>query len=182
MGIGRTTSLSRMADLALTYPEIGATQRAELPEGYQHIERREVVGSGREDFERAAAAVFDWQAQRGSGLRVRATGPASQVGSLVLLTIGLPRLGLDIPCRVVWVVQQPDRRGFGYGTLPGHPESGEESFVVSLEPSGEVVFTMRAFARMASRLAKLGGPVSTHVPPLALGLYTRAIRRAAAGR
>ena len=181
MGIGRQVTFRRLADTALTYEDIGATQRGELPAGYQHIERRAVVGHGREQFERAAAAVFDWQAQRGSGLRVRSTGRADRVGSLVLLTIGLPRLGLDIPCRVVWVVDQPDRKGFGYGTLPGHPESGEESFVVSLEPDGDVVFTMRAFARMASRAARLAGPVSRRIPPLALGLYVRAIRRAARG-
>jgi uncharacterized protein (UPF0548 family) len=34
---------------------------------------------------------------------------------------------------VVWTVDEPNRIGFGYGTLQGHPESGEESFVVSRE-------------------------------------------------
>ena len=34
------------------------------------------------------------------------------------------------PCRVVYVVDEPDRRGFAYGTLTGHPESGEELFTV----------------------------------------------------
>ena len=181
MGLGRATSLAELGDLALTYPEIGATQRAQLPTGYGHVERRDVVGHGRADFERAAAAVLDWRAQRGAGLRVRSTGPASEVGTVVLMTIGLPRLGLDIPCRVVWVVHEDDRRGFGYGTLPGHPESGEESFVVSLEPGGDVVFTMRAFSRLATPLSRLGGPVSRVVQRLALDRYTAAIRRAAGG-
>lgn len=181
MGLGRRASLRELGDRALTYPDIGATQRAQLPDGYEHVERRDVVGHGREDLERAAAAVFDWRAQRGAGLRVRSTGPASQVGTVVLMTAGLPRLGLDIPCRVVWVVQEPDRRGFGYGTLPGHPESGEESFVVSLEPGGDVVFTMRAFSRLATRLSRLGGPVSRVAQGLALDRYTAAIRKAARG-
>src|SRR3954447_24548989 len=128
---------------------------------------------------RGAAAVFRWTAQRGAGLQVSASGPASSPGTVVLMTAGLPRLGLDIPCRVVWVVDQPDRRGFGYGTLPGHPESGEESFVVSLRPDGEVVYELRAFSRPGTRLSRLGGRVSGRLQTLALDRYVRAIRRAA---
>ncbi len=30
------------------------------------------------------------------------------------------------PCRVVYEVERPDARGFAYGTLPGHPATGEE--------------------------------------------------------
>jgi uncharacterized protein (UPF0548 family) len=32
----------------------------------------------------------------------------------------------DVPCRVVYVVDEPRRAGFAYGTLPGHPEIGGE--------------------------------------------------------
>jgi uncharacterized protein (UPF0548 family) len=39
----------------------------------------------------------------------------------------LAHLGpIRVPCRVVYVLDEPERRGFAYGTLPGHPESGEE--------------------------------------------------------
>src|SRR3712207_9182458 len=111
--------------------------------GYDHVERSVVVGSGPEAFERAAAAVFDWRMQRSVGLRVRATGPAGEPGTVVVLTAGLPRLGYDIPCRVVWARTAGDERGFAYGTLPGHPESGEEAFLVRLEPGGSVVVRQR---------------------------------------
>jgi uncharacterized protein (UPF0548 family) len=170
-----------LADAPLTYAEVGATREGPLPDGYDHVDRREVVGSGRGAFDRAAAAVFRWSAQRGAGLRVQAGGPASTPGTVVLMTAGLRRFGLDVPCRVVWVVDEPDRRGFGYGTLPGHPESGEESFVVSLRPDGDVVYGLRAFSRPATRLARLGGPVSTRVQSLALDRYVTTIRKAAQG-
>ena len=129
------------------------------------------MGAGREQFDRASAAVFRWTAQRGAGLRIQASGPASTPGTVVLMTAGLRRLGLDIPCRVVWVVDEPDRRGFAYGTLPGHPESGEESFVVALRPDGEVVYELRAFSRPGTRLSRLGGPVSGRLQTLALDRY-----------
>ena len=175
----RRTTLQQLAGAPLTYPEVGATREGPLPAGYSHVERAEVVGSGRGAFDRAAAAVFRWSAQRGAGLRVQASGPASTPGTVVLMTAGLRRLGLDIPCRVVWVVDEPDRRGFGYGTLPGHPESGEESFVVTLRPDGDVVYELRAFSRLATRLSRLGGPVSTRVQTLALDRYVTTIRQAA---
>ncbi len=181
MGLLRRTRLEHLAAAPFTYPEVGATRDGALPAGYDHVERSAVVGHGRDAFDRAAAAVFRWTAQRGAGLRIEANGPASTPGTVVLMTAGLRRLGLDVPCRVVWVVDEPDRRGFGYGTLPGHPESGEESFVVTLEPDGDVVYSLRAFSRLAVPLSRLGGPVSRQVQSLALDRYVAAIRRAATG-
>lgn len=181
MGFLRRTTLDQLADAPFSYPEVGATRQGPLPVGYDHVDREHVVGSGRAAFDRAAAAVFGWSAQRGAGLRVQAGGPASRPGTVVLMTAGLRRLGLDIPCRVVWVVDEPDRRGFGYGTLPGHPESGEESFLVSLRPGGDVVYGLRAFSRPATPLSRLGGPVSRRVQTLALDRYVATIRRAARG-
>jgi uncharacterized protein (UPF0548 family) len=179
VGLLRRTTLEQLTTAPFTYPEVGATRDGVLPAGYDHLRRDEAVGTGRADFDRASAAVFRWAAQRGAGLRVRASGPASTSGTVVLMTAGLRRLGLDIPCRVVWAVDEPDRRGFGYGTLPGHPETGEESFVVSLRPDGEVRYQLQAFSRLATRLSRLGGPVSRRVQTLALDRYVAAVRRAA---
>ena len=63
-------------------------------------------------------------------------------------------------CRVVWVVDDGDRFGFGYGTLPVHPESGEEAFVAERAPGGEVRLSIVAFSRARSVLTRLGGPVA----------------------
>lgn len=181
MGILRSLDPADLDGVPLTYPEVGATRDAVLPTGYDHVERSVVVGTGTADFERAVAAVFDWRMQRGVGLRVRASGPAGEPGTVVVLTAGLPRLGYDIPCRVVWARTTGDERGFAYGTLPGHPESGEEAFLVRLDPGGDVVFTLRVFARLASPLARLGGPVSTVVQRLATARYLTVVRQAARG-
>ena len=48
------------------------------------------------------------------------------------------------PARVVAVVDRADRRGFAYGTLEGHPVSGEVSFVVHRSPDGAVFLTLRS--------------------------------------
>jgi uncharacterized protein (UPF0548 family) len=179
MGLFRAPDLDALATAPFTYPDVGGTRRARLPTGYAHMERTAPVGRGEPAFRRAAHAVFDWGMQRGIGLRVRASGPPSEPGTVVVLTAGLPRLGYDIPCRVVWAQTSGPEQGFGYGTLPGHPESGEECFVVRLGDDGVVTFTTRVFSRLATPLARLGGPASRLVQRAAVEGYVRAVRSAA---
>jgi uncharacterized protein (UPF0548 family) len=181
MGLFVATDPARLLDAPLTYDAVGTARSGDVPAGFRGAQRSAVVGSGRADFERASAAVLDWRAQRGAGLRVRATGPSSQPGTVVVLTAGLPRFGYDIPCRVVWGRTDGDERGFAYGTLPGHPESGEECFLVRLTPAGDVVYEIRVFFRLASPVARLAGPLSLVLQRLATDRYVAAIRRAARG-
>lgn len=145
-----------MTDVDLTYPEVGAT-RGPLPGGYQHVHARAVIGHGRSRFEEAGDAVLHWGMQRGAGVLVEAGTDVATVGAEV--TVGF--WPLRAPCRVVYVLEETDRRGFAYGTLPGHPETGEELFAVRYDPSdGAVYAEVTAFARHATWWSKLGGPVT----------------------
>jgi uncharacterized protein (UPF0548 family) len=181
VGLLRATSPAVLADAPFSYPEVGATGAAELPAHYRTATYTTVVGSGRAAFERAAAVVFDWRAQRSVGFRVHADGPAGRPGTVVVLRAGLPRLGLDLPCRVVWAQTGGDERGFSYGTLAGHPESGEERFTVRLLPGGDVVYGIRVFFRLASPAARLAGPLSLGLQRLGTRQYLRAIERVTRG-
>ena len=181
MGLLRTPSLEALAAAPLTYPEVGASRDQRMPDGYAHREHSVVVGTGQAAFERAVAAVFEWRMQRAAGLRVHASGSPREAGTVVVLTAGLPRFGYSIPCRVVWSQTTGPEQGFGYGTLPGHPESGEECFLVSTDDDGRVVFRTRVFSRLASPLARLGGPVSRALQGAALRRYVTAVREAAGG-
>jgi uncharacterized protein (UPF0548 family) len=160
----------------LTYPEHGAT-RAALPPGYHHLERRARLGTGQAVFERGAAALLSWEMHRAAGLRVTAEGDA-RPGERVVSRLAP---GLTAPCRVVYVVDEPHRRGFGYGTLPGHPENGEEAFVVDIDEAGVVWFTVRAFTRPGTLLARVAGPFGRVTQQLMAGRYIRAMRRLSAG-
>ena len=181
MGLLRAVDPAALVDAPFTYAEVGATGEDLLPVGYHLAEHRAVVGSGSAALERATAAVLGWRAQRAAGLRIRATGPAGTPGTVVVLTAGLPRFGYDIPCRVVWGSTEGQERGFSYGTLPGHPESGEERFTVRLTDDGDVVYTIRVFFRLASPAARLAGPVSLVLQRAATARYVAGIRRATAG-
>ena len=109
-----------------TYVEVGATRDPDLPAGYHHVIGQRVVGRGDEALEHAAEAVMRWDLQRGAGLRVVAGGARAVEGAPVTVRLGLGPFGVDAPCVVVYTVDEPRRRGSAYGTLPGHPKTGEE--------------------------------------------------------
>lgn len=170
--------LSRYEATDLTYPEVGATQ-GDLPPGYHHTRLRREVGQGDATFRRAADVVMTWNMHRGSGLTVAAAGPAI-VGRTVVLAAGAG-VGLAIPCRVVYVIDEPRKIGFGYGTLPDHPESGEEAFAVSIDDESRVWLEITAFSRPGSALVKAVAPLALLLQQLALRAYFRSVRRQIAG-
>jgi uncharacterized protein (UPF0548 family) len=175
--VGRGVDVAALAAADLTYPEHGATAGAALPAGYHHVERRFPLGSGRAVFNAAVDAVLGWRMHTGAGLTLLAAPPVAEVGAVVVLRFGPPVVGLLVPCRVVATVDEPGRRGFAYGTLPGHPERGEELFLVEHGADGAVDLRIRAFFRAATRLARAGGPVTLAVQSYVTGRYARALRR-----
>lgn len=166
-------------DDGTTYPEVGGTRRDPMPTGYRHVERSEVVGHGPEAFRRAADGLLGWGMHRGAGLTVDASAPVAAPGVVVVLR--LPPLPVVIPCRVVHVLTETRSAGFAYGTLPGHPERGEESFELELAGAGEVRLRIRAFSRPATLLARAGGPVTRLVQDRVTDRYVAAIRALAGG-
>jgi uncharacterized protein (UPF0548 family) len=126
----------------VTYAPVGCTRTGVVPDGFDELRRSRRVGSGRADFGRAADALMTWQMHRRAGIAVMASHARVETGAVANLCLGVGRLGLRAPVRVVDVVDEPTRRGFAYGTLPGHPESGEESFVVELGETGDVTLTI----------------------------------------
>lgn len=129
----------------------------------------------RHDFDAAADELLGWQLQSRAGLRVAASEPVAEVGTVVSMSLGVGPLALRIPCRVVEVVDEPGRRGFAYATLPGHPECGEEWFVLEQMPDGGLRLTVSAVSRPATLLARLGGPVSRAVQQWMTRRYLRAL-------
>ncbi|MGW2590791.1 DUF1990 family protein [Streptomyces sp. NPDC001515] len=158
---------------ALSYPEVGATRLGPLPDGYHHLHHRTRIGHGRADFEAAGAAITGFRMHRASGARVTASTARAEPGTSVRVAAVLGPLRIAVPCRVIWTAYEPDRIGFGYGTLTGHPECGEECFVAELADDGTVTFTVMAFSRPARWYSRLAGPLV----PVAQRWYARRLGR-----
>lgn len=168
--------------MSFTYPEVGATRDGDpLPAGYHHVRVREHIGHGRAAFDAVVEGVVTFDLHRSIGLRVATSQPRATVGVRVTSTLGLgPVRLLRIPCEVVWVLDEPDRGGYAYGTLSGHPERGEESFVAELDEHEDLWFTVTAFSRAATWYARLGGPVTRQAQAIATRRYVAAARKIAA--
>jgi uncharacterized protein (UPF0548 family) len=152
----RRPDLAALAAAELTYPEHGATRGSgALPAGYRHVTRFQRLGAGPACFDRAVDGLFGWQMHRGAGLSPL-VAPRPMVGADVVMRLGPPLVGAIIPCRIVYVESAPRRRGFGYGTLPGHLAVGEESFVVEWADDNGVNLRIRAFSRFTAPWAWFG--------------------------
>ena len=162
--------------MSLTYPEVGATRAAgPLPGGYNHLRHR--VCLGEVPLASAGDAILDWRMHRASGARVAASAPRAAPGVEVTVGLGVGPLRISGTCQVVWAVEDDDRVGFGYGTLPGHPERGEESFVAERGADGRVWFTVTAFSRPARWYTRAGGPVVVLLQHAYARRLGRALRR-----
>lgn len=170
-----TVTRDRLAGARLTYGEVGATA-GELPARYHHLARRVVVGRGHQVFADAGNAITRWQVQLRAGLNVSASAPTALPGTVVLLGLGVGPLRVSAPCRVVYAVDEPRRRGFAYGTLPGHPESGEEAFIVEHHDDGTVTFTVTAFSKPSSAAARAAGPAGRLIQSWITTRYLRSLR------
>ena len=83
-------------------------------------------------------------------------------------------------CRGVSVVSEPDKFGFAYGTLPGHPERGEEAFTVERRREG-ALFGVRVFSQPVDALVRLSGPFGRAAQQIATRRYVAAMARYTSG-
>jgi uncharacterized protein (UPF0548 family) len=107
---------------------------------------------------------------------VRTEAPRVGLGVEFASGIGAGPLRLWVPCLIVWVVDEPDRYGFGFGTLPGHVETGEEAFLLSTDAAGDVWFDVRAFSRPAKWWVRIGAPVARMVQARVTDRYAAAMQ------
>ncbi|GAB3224701.1 DUF1990 domain-containing protein [Glycomyces halotolerans] len=140
-------------DFDVDYPEVGATRGGPMPAGYRHLHRETEL---RAPLAEAAEILMSWGLHERCGLRPESASPRAVPGAEVVLHLAW----LRIPCQVVWAHDGPERAGFAYGSMPGHPENGEAAFVLDRIDADRTRFTVRSFSRPGRWITRLGGPVS----------------------
>ncbi|RMI43129.1 DUF1990 domain-containing protein [Streptomyces triticirhizae] len=170
---------------AFSYRAVGVTREAlpaDLPQGWHLLRSRTRVGNGPEVWAAARDALFGWRMHRAAWVPVAAATPRAAPGVVASIELGRRWPRLSAPCRVVWCVDERDRAGFAYGTLQGHPESGEESFVLERAPDGAVTLTVTAISRPAAWYMRAAGPLGRLARRAVARRYGRALRRLSAPR
>ena len=166
--------LARCRDDRLTYGPVGGSLGGATPDGFtRRAWSTTLVAS--DAFGRAAAALTSWAMHEHLGFTVRCDGPVAE-GTNVAITAPLPVGYADVTCRIVAVVDEPDRSGFAYGTLSVHPEQGEEAFVVS-RIGRAVRFDITAVSRHRHPLARLAAPLADRLQASAAKRYLQAMER-----
>ncbi|MFE9613318.1 DUF1990 domain-containing protein [Streptomyces sp. NPDC006012] len=151
-----------MSSPHFTYEPVGATREnlTACPPGFHSLHVRSRIGEGEEVFQSAVETLFTWRMHRAMGVGIETDADRAATGVDVTVTLaGL----LKAPCRVVWTLSEPRRTGWAYGTLEGHPESGEEAFVVDRTGDGTVWLTVAAFSRPQKWYTRAGGPAARAV-------------------
>ena len=156
-----------------------AVWRAQTP-GLRRWETSARLGSGDELWAWAAAEVLRWGVKTRSGFSVTPPAPVT-VGARPVIVARPFGLSIREPVEVVDVVETADRVGFAYRTLPGHPVSGEEAFIVHRDRDGDgnggVILTIRSLTRPSRDLRwRLAYPALLVAQRVARRRYLRALR------
>jgi uncharacterized protein (UPF0548 family) len=152
--------LDEQRGLPLTYPSVGATDGGAAPAGFVVDHNRQRLGRGEAAFARASDDVRRWRMFPAPWTAIEPADAPIAVGTVVAVHVhafGVWWLGA---ARIVYVIDEPRRFGFAYGTLPGHPERGEERFLVERREDDEVWYDLRAFSRPGYWAARLAYPLT----------------------
>jgi uncharacterized protein (UPF0548 family) len=150
--------LSKEAALDYTYAPQSGTRHDHPIKGYDNDYQRVMIGRGDTAWADAKAKIRAWQMFPAEWTIIMPIGAPIQEGQNVAMYAKAFGLWWRNSCRVVYTIDEPDRFGFAYGTLPGHIERGEELFLLERDADGGVWYAIKAFSKPRHLLAKLGYP------------------------
>ena len=143
--------------------------------GFRRWEKSAELGRGDDVWRWATGEVLQWGIKTRSGFTVT---PGERVAAGDRPIIMAHPFGLSVrePVEVVEVVETSDRVGFAYRTLPGHPVSGEEAFIVHRDGDA-VILTVRSLTRAGSQRGwRAAYPALLLAQRVARRRYFRALR------
>ena len=141
---------------ALTYDGAAGTVTGDYPVGYHEHGSELTVDA---DWDAARGAIRQWAGHRSVGGVLAPRVPPLTVGSTMAFGVRVFGIWATGTCRVVEVIDSGTEFGFSYGTLPHHPEEGEELFAVRDNGNGTVTFRVAAFSRPAGLVTRVIGPL-----------------------
>ena len=114
-------------------------------------------------WDAAREAVRQWAGHRSVGGVLAPRVPPLIQGSTMAFAVRVFGIWATGSCRIVDVMDTDGEFGFSYGTLPHHPEEGEELFAVRDNGDGTVTFRVAAFSRPADIVTRLIGPLGRFI-------------------
>ncbi|WP_246012506.1 DUF1990 family protein [Myceligenerans xiligouense] len=167
----------------LSYSVVGGTapgaERWQPPDGWRAYERTVRLGSGTDLWNAASTAALSWGIKTRSGFTVDPTleeGRVARQGERYWLLARIGPIHVREPVEVVATLATRRRAGLAYGTLAGHPVSGEEAFIVSRDDDENVNLTLRSLTRAGRGSWRALFPVILITQRIYRRRYLRALR------
>ena len=160
--IQRLIDFSRKAPF--NYAEVGQSL-GPTPAGYASNQGRIRLGRGGATFNKAVEALRCWKMFDLGWVSLCWPEAEIEVGTTVAVLARHFGFWSLHPARIVFMVDDDDararRKGFAYGTLQGHGERGEETFIIEwLHSDDSVWYDLRSFSRPGHLLTALGYPAT----------------------
>jgi len=178
----KSLAVGTLASLRISYDAMGETRPAKetwapARPGYCGYARTVRIGRGDDFWQAAQSELLSWGVKRRSGFTVAPYPQSSGVreDDRYWLVAHLGLLRVREPAVVVAVTYQADRCGFAYGTLQGHPVSGEEAFIIHRTPDGVVWLTSRSLTRAPRGRWRIAYPLALAAQRVYRRRYLRAL-------
>lgn len=154
--------VSSQENLPFSYKEVGASREGAAPRGYVVDRYRVRLGEGPEAYAQAVEALRGWRQFDLGWVWLCWPDTPIEVGATVGVLARHYGFWSLNTARIVYVIEESgemERFGFGYGTLPGHGERGEERFLIERSCEDDSVhYDVFAFSRPSHPLAWPGCP------------------------
>ena len=154
--------ISSQRNLEFTYSDVGATNSTP-PSGFTVDYNRVQLGSGKDCYALGVEALKNWRQFDLGWVTIVPRGVPIEVGEIIAIKARAFGTWSLSASRVVYVIDEPLRFGFAYGTLPDHVECGEERFLIEWMPDDSVWYSIHAFSKPRHPLVRMSSPLARNL-------------------
>lgn len=128
--------------------------------GYDNDHNFIEIGKLQKNWDQAKAALNEWRQFPVPWTKIESSSEKIKEGLTVGVYFKIFGLWWINSARVVYTIDEPNKFGYAYGTLPGHLESGEECFWIERDDNGMISYHIRAFSKPDHFLVRLAYPIA----------------------
>jgi uncharacterized protein (UPF0548 family) len=160
----RADAIARFIDaeraLPFSYDAVGATRDERSPTGFDVDHNRQLLGHGVAVFAAARVQLAAWRMFPPAWTAIEPSTTPIVEGTALAVLVHALGVWFTSSARIVYVIEEPRRFGFAYGTLPAHAECGEERFLIEHASDDGVWYDLRAFSKPRLLAARMAYPVT----------------------
>jgi uncharacterized protein (UPF0548 family) len=149
-----TPSEHHLHQRPVSYGVVGATapdaETWRPPDGWRAYDHTVRLGTGADLWNEVSAVILSWGIKTRSGFAVEPrleSGRVAHRGERYWLVARVGPARVREPVEIVATIVTDHRVALAYGTLEGHPVTGEEAFIVHRDDEGNVSLTLRSLTR-----------------------------------